>query len=157
MTSTVRIAGIAFATTATLILFSAIGVAWLTAQGGSETLRLPYRLLCHGIESRSFVVAGAPMPICGRCTGIYIGMIGGIAVGFALASRGRVVPGLVAAALVVPLVFDGTTQALGLRESGNLLRFATGLLAGVGLVWIVTRLEADARATIRDRESGLQC
>ena len=30
------------------------------------------RFVCHQRLERSFVVAGAPMPVCGRCTGLYV-------------------------------------------------------------------------------------
>lgn len=158
MTKSVRVASLVFAITAATILSSAVLAAWAIDRGGPDALRLPFRLLCHGIEPRSFAVGSAAMPICARCSGIYLGMLGGIAGGLFLAGRGRIVPGVVAALLIVPLALDGTTQALGLRESGNLLRFVTGILTGAGgMAWVVTRLSANAVAALERRESGLQC
>src|SRR5437868_1280699 len=40
--------------------------------------RAPFQLLCHGIASHSFSIAGTAMPICARCTGIYAGLLLGI-------------------------------------------------------------------------------
>lgn len=36
--------------------------------------------------------------------------------------------------LQLPYVIDGTTQALGFRESNNYLRFVTGFFGGIGVV-----------------------
>ena len=44
------------------------GAGWLAA--------LPYlvgSLVCHQIPERSFHLAGAQLPVCARCTGLYLG------------------------------------------------------------------------------------
>jgi len=41
---------------------------------------------------------------------------------------------ILGAGLLLPGGIDGTTQMFGNRESNNLLRVATGLLLGVGIV-----------------------
>jgi len=43
--------------------------------------------------------------------------------------------------LVVPAVYDGLTQFLGLRESDNTLRFVTGLMGGIGLGVIIKAIK----------------
>jgi len=44
---------------------------------------------------------------------------------------------IIALSLVVPLLLDGITQYVSLRESNNLLRLLTGFLAGIGISIIV--------------------
>lgn len=91
--------------------------------------RGPFRLLCHNIPSRAFVIGGGAMPICSRCIGLYAGALAGIAAAIATRGRLRIPPAAVMVA-ALPLIVDGATQALGFRESTNLLRFATGSVAG---------------------------
>ena len=39
--------------------------------------------------------------------------------------------------MIIPTFIDGVTQLFGLRQSNNILRFVTGLIAGVGLVILI--------------------
>ncbi|MFP5246474.1 MAG: DUF2085 domain-containing protein, partial [Thermoanaerobaculia bacterium] len=58
----------------TVILGAATLCTWAIAHGASEKWRLLFRMTCHGIAERCFELFGTPMPICARCTGIYLGM-----------------------------------------------------------------------------------
>lgn len=82
------------------------------------------------------------MPICARCTGIYAGVLAGL-VAFPLIPmlRERVMR-VVAFAAITPLAIDGLTQLVGLRESTNPLRLATGAAAGIAFgLWILSAVE----------------
>ncbi len=101
------------------------------------------RGICHQLPSRSFIIAGQQLPLCARCTGIYIGVfVCLLYLWLRRRWRGNLVPslGLVIfmAAGFIPLMLDGATSYLGLRDSSNLLRVVTGILMGYSLpVWIV--------------------
>ena len=85
------------------------------------------------------------MPICARCTAIWGGLFLGSAI-FALFWRsiGNVPLGALAVA-VLPLVIDGGTQAIGVRESTNGLRALTGAVAGVAFaLWALATLQKPA-------------
>lgn len=129
----------------TLLAFASlmVGGAVLVAMADSGLIadggRLLYRLTCHGLEHRSFFIDGAAMPICARCTGIWGGMAAASALVLAGAGRRPRINLPIALIAVGPLVVDGVTQALGLRESFNLLRVATGLPAG--MVWTLWALQ----------------
>lgn len=142
MTANERICGVAFALVAIAILGAASTVAWATANGAPSLWRLPFHLICHGIESRAFVVFGAPMPICARCTGFYVGMLIGLGLHFAAFSRRR--RRFVAALplwAAVPLAIDGTANLFRAWNTPNVPRAATGILAGAGLlVWAMSQL-----------------
>lgn len=142
MNANQRICGAAFALVAIAILGAASTVAWATAHGAPAAWRLPFHLICHGIESRAFVVFGAPMPICARCTGFYLGMLIGIALHFAvLARRGRPFKQALPLWAAVPLAIDGTANLFRVWNTPNLPRAATGILAGAGLlVWVMSQL-----------------
>jgi len=84
---------------------------------------------CHQLPERSITVAGATMPVCSRCFGIYLGMFLGALI-YPRISSGKTPKGWVIFAAAAPLVIDGLTQLTGLRTSSNGLRMATGLLFG---------------------------
>lgn len=82
---------------------------------------------CHQIANRSYFLNDNQMPFCVRDLGIFIG----VAAGFGVASfyRYKINPVFVLLGLV-PIGIDGGLQALTSYESDNLLRMATGLVAG---------------------------
>lgn len=137
----------------TAILGAATLCTWAIAQGASMQWRMLFRLMCHGKVERCLELAGAPMPICARCAGIYGGMLLGILAFRAVPLlRERIMRGIAFAA-VVPLALDGLTQLAGLRESTNELRIATGVIAGLAFgLWILCAVERreDASSRILD-------
>ena len=116
---------------------------------GLESIASPiykvYGLFCHQRPERTLWLAGQPMAFCARDTGLYGGLWVGMLV-FAAWRRPRL-SGHVACILVLPLVLDGGSQLIGLRESVNWLRLATGLLAGAAAVWyLLPRLAASIQS-----------
>lgn len=127
----------------TAILSASLACTWAVAHGASMRWRVLFRLFCHGMPERCFYIWGVPMPICARCTAIYVGLALAIAA-FALLPRltERGARFLLLAA-VVPLGVDGLTQLVRLRESTNGLRSATGLIAGIAFgLWAITAVES---------------
>jgi len=92
-------------------------------------------MLCHQLPYRSFIVGGVPMPICARDLGIYLGSIAGFATVF-LKDKPKILSSIkILAVAVVPMALDGVTQTvLVLRESNNIIRLATGLAFGFGVM-----------------------
>ena len=85
--------------------------------------------LCHQIPARSFFLAGLQLPVCARCTGIYLGgFIGSFFV------RPRAPPPWVLMVACIPMGIDGVTQIV-FRESTNPIRFLTGFIAGLVVVF----------------------
>jgi hypothetical protein len=105
-------------------------------------------LVCHQLPARSFQLWGAQMPVCARCTGIYLG--GAVVAAVAAVSR-RLSPRadpdgarrrrdrfvVMAAALptAATLVFEWTT---GQTPAGT-TRAVAGLPLGAAVSWIVAR------------------
>lgn len=136
---------IVFAFTAAIpaaILGAAALCSWVISAGASMQWRLLFRLMCHGRVERCIELFGAPMPICARCTGLYLGALGGlVAFMFVRGLRERALR-IAALVALTPLALDGLTQATGLRESTNGLRIATGLIAGMAFgLWILSVVE----------------
>lgn len=133
--------GVVAAIPAFLLSLSAL-CSWAIAHGASMRWRVLFRMLCHGRVERCIPLFGVPMPICARCAGIYLGLLGGLAL-FRLIPllRERLMRGIAIAA-VVPLAVDGLTQLAGLRESTNALRIATGVIAGLAFgLWVLSAVE----------------
>jgi uncharacterized membrane protein len=131
-----------------VILGTSALCAWAVAHGASPRWRLLFRFMCHGIPERCLLLFGVPMPICARCVGVYVGLLAGLWItAAAIARRYAVFPRerilrIVALAAITPLGIDGLTQLVGLRESTNPLRIATGLIAGFAFgMWILSAVE----------------
>lgn len=100
--------------------------------------------VCHQLLSHSFIIGGHVLPVCARCTGIYLGAVVGMGLLLWLRPRAQ---GFPSAAMMGVLVFmfltmaaDGlnsTFQALpgtsGLWDTTNTLRIVTGTLAGTAI------------------------
>lgn len=104
--------------------------------------------VCHQLLSHSFIIGGHALPVCARCTGIYLGAVVGMGLLFWLRPRTQ---GLPSSAMMGVLVFmfltmaaDGlnsTFQSLpggqGLWETTNTLRIITGTLAGTAIAFFL--------------------
>jgi uncharacterized membrane protein len=126
---------------ALLLAISALA-SWALAHGASWKWRLPFKLICHGFPERCLTLFGVPMPICARCTGIYIGLLAGLLAFAAVPWVSAQVMRWVALAAVTPLAIDGLTQLVRLRTSTNPLRMTTGVVAGFAFgLWILSAVE----------------
>jgi uncharacterized membrane protein len=130
------------------ILSASVFCTWAIAHGASMRWRLVFRVLCHGIPDRCIELWSVPMPICARCTAIYVGLMAGIAV-FSLLPRiqAHLVRKMLAVA-ALPMFVDGITQLAMLRVSNNPLRIETGLLAGAAFAfWALSEVESHVLST----------
>lgn len=142
MSPVARICVVTFSSAIAAILLSAALVTAANSQAEGSFLRYPFRLLCHGRAERCLLLLNTPMPVCSRCVGVYAGALVSLGL-FAMTARlwNRELPSWTVFILLVPLMMDGVTQALGVRESTNELRLLTGILAGfAGMAWVVSRL-----------------
>jgi len=85
-----------------------------------------FALHCHQDPSRTVTLGGQLLPVCARCTGLYLGLLAGAVLARSAGSP-RVWLGVLAAGCLV-LGLDVGTQALGLRVSSLGARVVTGLL-----------------------------
>jgi uncharacterized membrane protein len=132
-----------------ILLAAATVTSWAIAHGASPRWRLLFKIICHGYEERCLVLFGVPMPLCARCTGIYLGLLAGLLAFAAVPWVRERVMRWVALAAVTPLAIDGLTQLAGLRTSTNPLRMETGIVAGMAFgLWILSAVE-------RQRERSL--
>jgi uncharacterized membrane protein len=132
----------------TILIFAAAGllfIGWLLyAPAGilGKTDALGYAV-CHRISERSFHIIERPMPLCARCSGMYLGALVGLIFQSAISWRKasgppwRLIP--LFAILFVAFALDGFNSFLHLMEiefigyePDNLYRLVTG--TGMGIV-----------------------
>ena len=94
-------------------------------------MKIGAKLGCHQMPERSFFYKGYQFPVCARCTGLMVGYLLGIFV-YLL----EIINWKVAIILCIPLVLDGGTQYLGWRMSNQWLRLITGILCGIGIMFL---------------------
>jgi uncharacterized membrane protein len=92
-----------------------------------------YITFCHRKPERSFFWKGKQFPVCARCTGIHIGYLTFPFFLFDMFTLNI----WWTVALILPAYIDGFTQAFMNRESNNILRVTTGLMAGIGAMSLV--------------------
>ena len=142
MTRNTKIVMAAVAAIPIVILSAATLCTWAIASGASMRWRVLFRVMCHGITTRCLPLFDVPMPICARCTGIYLGLIAGLLAFLALPWVAEKTMRIVSIVAVTPLAIDGLTQLAGLRESTNPLRIATGMAAGLAFgMWVLSAVE----------------
>jgi uncharacterized membrane protein len=97
-------------------------------------------LVCHQLHARSFQLWTAQMPVCARCTGIYLGgALAAIATSVGRYASARTPSRAVVLAAALPtaatLLYEWSTGA----TPSNVVRAAAGLPLGVVVAWIVAR------------------
>lgn len=129
------------------VIFAAVLVsaAWLliTPPGIIGKVNAIAYAVCHRIGTHSFYIGQQQMPLCARCTGMYLGAVLGIIFQSVTARRRAGFPGwkvgIFLGILFIAFAMDGTNSFLhffpgmpSLYEPNNWLRLLTG--TGMGLV-----------------------
>lgn len=109
------------------------------------------RSVCHQIPERSFFIQNLQFPLCARCTGIYTGMfLSFLYLFISNRYKGNKPPTIkhliIMVILWLPMMIDGASSYLGLRDTNNAIRLITGLLFGIFIpVFIVLIRNFDAK------------
>lgn len=93
-------------------------------------------LTCHQMYERSFNYKGYQFPVCARCTGIFVGNIIGILL-YIINIKISIITGL---GLILIMAIDGLLQLFKIKASTNKRRFITGLIAGIGYIFMVANI-----------------
>ena len=93
---------------------------------------LAIAFMCHQKPERSFHFKGKQFPLCARCTGILIGYF----LGIIMACITQCDNYLWLLICMVPMIVDGGIQLNFKKESNNFRRLITGILGGVGIVYL---------------------
>ena len=96
--------------------------------------------ICHQRSERSFHVAGAQMPVCGRCFGLYVAG----ALGAVLAWGSRRIPGertrLILVLAALPTAITWSLEAAGVAGFSNVSRAAAALPLGAVAGWVFVQM-----------------
>jgi uncharacterized membrane protein len=87
-----------------------------------------FALICHRKPERCFTIFGHESPLCSRCTGLGLGLFAFLVLSLFHFS----IPSIFGLMLMMPLILDGFSQLMRLRQSNNPLRLITGILFSVG-------------------------
>lgn len=115
-----------------------------------------FSLVCHQHPDRCFWILGAPVAVCARCFGIYLGA----AIGLLLRTSRTVALRLLVVASSLNAL-DVATELAGLHGNWTIVRFALGMMLGVaGALLIASSLPenlppAEAGSGFRDSAETL--
>ncbi len=91
---------------------------------------------CHQLPNRSFHIKNFQLPLCARCTGLFLGMFF-LAPIISIFTLGRF---YISFSFIVIMIFDGVLQFTTSYESNNPKRLITGLGAGYGVTSLIIQL-----------------
>jgi uncharacterized membrane protein len=115
----------------------------------SVSIRQFFSIVCHEDPARSFWIAGAPVAVCVRCLGIYLGAALGVAASRMRVSRRRFLAALAITAALNAL--DVAAESFGLHGNLPAMRFALGLALGAALgALVVSSLRESTVSDLRD-------
>jgi len=98
--------------------------------------------VCHQLPERSMLLGHIYMPVCCRCSGIYLGFFVSIVLLFLMfRKRQSDMPPLyiiiLSCVFIVSTFADGLLSYIGFYESNNIIRLVTGYLSGAGIAVII--------------------
>jgi|SRR5688572_8473888 len=108
--------------------------------------------ICHRLPERSFHTAGVQWPVCGRCSGLYLGAPLGALLALVVRRRradSRADVSLIATA-AAPALITVALEWMHIYDIGNIGRFLTAVPIGAAvmlvIVTLIDRLAGDATA-----------
>ena len=156
--------GLAAALTAGALLWAATlflaPFALQRGRGVSMASALIYQgasLICHQRPERSFHLAGIQLPVCARCTGLYLSGAAGALAAWSGWRRRVAMPRAtrtVLALAALPTALTFAVELAGLAYPSNTARALSALPLGAAAGWIFVR-SLRAEAGYRQRASSL--
>jgi uncharacterized membrane protein len=113
-----------------------LGGSWTPV---GETIYMGFHRVCHQLDARSLHLFGLPLAACSRCTAIYFSFLAGMLVyPFLRPLRTPQTPSRLTFMLALaPMLIDVALALLGIHESDQITRLATGTFFGVMLPFVV--------------------
>ena len=135
---------------AAAIVFAPFGHHHRSTAVLATVIHLTGSAVCHQRPERSFTLEGRGMPVCARCTGIYVsGAAGALAAWLVL----PLVPRRTRSTLLLaaaPTLLTVLVEQLGLVNPGNLVRWLAALPIGAACGWVFVRmLRAESAGQLR--------
>ncbi len=120
--------------------------------------------VCHQMAERSFIFDGMQMPLCARCTGIYIGVFFAFCFLFLKKRMERgasfsAKEAALTAFAVLPVGVDGVGSYLGFWQSSQFLRILTGSMVGAvvpGFLLLAVNFDPKKKEALPVYEKGTE-
>jgi len=98
--------------------------------------------VCHQLPARSLQIGDIILPVCARCSGIYIGFfISAIVLFILFRKRENGLPPLyiivILALFLISTITDGIISNFASFNTNNIIRFITGYLCGIAMITII--------------------
>lgn len=103
----------------------------------SSVLYQFFFLICHQDPNNSFFLFGNPLGVCIRDVGVYLSFLLGTILYPFFVKDDKMPDKKWLIISAIPILVDGLTSLVGLRESNTFLRLLTGSLLGVVLPFYV--------------------
>jgi uncharacterized membrane protein len=129
-----------------ILLAAPVTTSSTSGRPGAVVVYRSAALICHQKPERSFAVNGVPMPVCGRCFGLYVAGASGALAALILGRRTfpdpftRIVLLAIAA---LPMGLSVGLELLGLVQGSNAIRFASAIPLGVIAGWLMEQVLLD--------------
>lgn len=95
------------------------------------------KFICHQNPEKTFKINKHYLPVCSRCTGLYIGVFSYFLFVYFVYIQYTILIELLAILMITPTILDGTTQYLHIRTSNNKIRLTTGIIGGIGAAILI--------------------
>jgi uncharacterized membrane protein len=130
-----------------IILLSPAALHRPSTRGAATLVYAASSRICHQRVERSFAVAGVQMPVCARCSGLYLaGAAGALLAWFRRADRPAGNVRLLLALAALPTAATFSLEFLGILAFSNGVRALAALPLGIAAGWVfVGMLRYDAR------------
>jgi len=141
-----RISVIYFCTLAAILVWcaAAISVPFLRQGSALESrsaglITFFFAPVCHQMPDRCFHLVGQAMPLCSRCSGIYLGALSGVLFFPVLRNKFlfEIPKRRVLIFSLLPLLLEVSLSKIGLYDGGLIIRFISGLIPGAVSVFYV--------------------
>lgn len=94
--------------------------------------------ICHQRPERSYWLAGAQLPVCARCTGLYVSAAIGAPIAFLYAARLSGAQARLAVILAgLPTLVTWSIEMAGLAHPSNTVRAVAALPLGFAVAWLI--------------------
>ena len=120
------------------IFFAPLAPASLSS--AARAVDVAASFVCHQREERSVHLKGERLPVCGRCTGLYVaGALGALAGWFGAARAPERTRRLIVVA-ALPTAITLAIEWSGVANPGNVLRATSALPLGAAAGWLFVRM-----------------
>lgn len=109
----------------------------------ARTIRAAGSLVCHQRVERSFTMADAPLPVCARCTGLYLSGAAGALAAWLVVPVVPLMPRRTRATVLfaaAPTLVTVAIEWAGLASPGNTVRAMAAVPLGAACGWVFVRM-----------------